>query len=204
MSSTTIGSGSTFTDVSTKGPTRNFNTRGTSNLVVVFEAANASNATAGARIKDPADPTKDLGCIGAAAHSLPITDAAPFVRAVVLQGTASAIWMDDAPMPATGPAGPQGTAYNPTATKTANYTASAGELVECDPSSAGFTVTLPAAEAAGAGARVAVKNVTTSTNAITIGKTGSDTVDGSATGSISSSKGSAVYISDGVSNWMKL
>ena len=97
MSSTNITT--SFTDVSSKGPTRNFNVTGTDDLVVVFEAANASNAAAGGRIKDPSDPTKDLELRGAASHSLPVIDAAPDVRYGPLDGTVTSCRTDDAPMP---------------------------------------------------------------------------------------------------------
>ena len=50
---TYIAAGATFTDVSATGGTRNFNVRGTSDLVVAFETADVTNAAAGARIKDP-------------------------------------------------------------------------------------------------------------------------------------------------------
>jgi hypothetical protein len=200
---TSIGSSSTFTDTSAAGPVRNFNTRGSADLVVVFETGAASNTAAGARIKDPADPTKDLACIGPASHGATITDAAPWVRAVVLQGTATAIWMDAAALPATGPAGPAGGARHPVATKTANFTAAANDLVPCDPSGGAFAVTLPAAASVSAGAEIVVKNVTTSTTAITIARTGSDTIDGGTSATMSNSKGVTYWISDGVSNWMK-
>lgn len=45
------------------------------------------------------------------------------------------------------PAGGSGTSLTPTAIKTTAYTAAAGDLVLCDTTSAGFTVTLPAAPA---------------------------------------------------------
>lgn len=60
-----------------------------------------------------------------------------------------------------------------TAVKTTTYSAGAGELVPCDTTSGGFTVTLPAAPADGT--IVAVKHVTqASTNAVTIARGGSD------------------------------
>jgi len=61
----------------------------------------------------------------------------------------------------------------PTAVKTGNYTAAAGELVPCDTTSAGFTVTLPTAPADGT--VIAVKHVIQGgTNVVTIALGGSD------------------------------
>lgn len=59
-----------------------------------------------------------------------------------------------------------------TAVKTTTYTASVGDLIPCDASSAGFTVTLPSAPADKA--RIFIKKIDTSTNAVTIARGGSD------------------------------
>lgn len=61
----------------------------------------------------------------------------------------------------------------PTATKTSGYTAVAGDLVICDTTSAGFTVTLPAAAP---GVYVGIRKTDTSTNVVTINAAGSDTI----------------------------
>lgn len=84
--------------------------------------------------------------------------------------------------------------YTVTATKTANYTAADGEVVMCDPSGGGFTVTLPAGNSAKR-QQVAVKNDTNSTNTITVDTPGAETIDGVATDSIASARGFTVYIS---------
>lgn len=55
-----------------------------------------------------------------------------------------------------------------TSLKTGNYTAAAWDLVLCDPSGGGFTVTIPAGTTALTGRRIGVKNYGTSTNTITI------------------------------------
>jgi lysophospholipase L1-like esterase len=63
--------------------------------------------------------------------------------------------------------------WTPVGPKTANYSAAAGELVRCDPTGGGFTVTLPNAPANGT--RVAAKITTaTAPNAVTIACAGSD------------------------------
>jgi len=89
-----------------------------------------------------------------------------------------------------------------TASKTSAYSAAAGDFVQCDPSSGGFTVTLPAVAVANRGQAIIVKNTTSSANTITIAKSGSDTIDGSATSAtIAKAYGTKMFVSDGTSNW---
>jgi hypothetical protein len=64
-----------------------------------------------------------------------------------------------------------GTTLTPTATKTSGYTAVSGDLVPCDASGGGFTVTLPVAVA---GAVIAILKDDTSVNAVTIAPNGAD------------------------------
>jgi hypothetical protein len=71
-------------------------------------------------------------------------------------------------------------APNPTAVKTAAYTASAGELVPADAASGGFTVTLPAAPAAGT--TIWIKKIDTTTNAVIVQRSGSTDVFNKANG----------------------
>ena len=59
-----------------------------------------------------------------------------------------------------------GVVSTPTAVKTAAYTASPGQSVPADATSGGFTVTLPAAPAAGS--TIWVKKIDTTTNAVTV------------------------------------
>jgi hypothetical protein len=79
---------------------------------------------------------------------------------------------------------------------TAAYPATYDETVPCDPTGGGFTVTLPTAVGF-AGRRVVVKNVTSSTNTITIGAT----IDGVASPTIAAAYGSMTVESDDA-NWM--
>jgi hypothetical protein len=72
--------------------------------------------------------------------------------------------------------------------------------VRCDPSGGAFDVDLPTAVGA-TGRAVTVKNVTTSTTAITVDPNGAETVDGAAGYSMTTAYGSATFISDGA-NWM--
>lgn len=68
--------------------------------------------------------------------------------------------------------------------KTANYTvvaADKGALILCDATGGPFTVTLPAAAAAGAGFEIAIKKTDSSINAVTVDGDGSETIDGATT-----------------------
>ncbi|WP_437647887.1 SGNH/GDSL hydrolase family protein [Sorangium sp. So ce362] len=82
---------------------------------------------------------------------------------------------------------------------TAAYTATYGELVKCDPTSAGFTVTLPTA-VGHEGEPIWVSNVTASTNAIVVDGNASETLDGATTATINTAWGDLRLISDGA-NW---
>lgn len=84
-----------------------------------------------------------------------------------------------------------------TGTKTADYTADHGECVICDPSGGGFTVTLPKARD---GAKVAIKNDTTSTNTITIAAGSGDTAD---VASMATARQAITFYADGT-KWRAL
>jgi hypothetical protein len=61
--------------------------------------------------------------------------------------------------------------------KTANYTASENDGVLADASGGAITVTLPTPAT---GANVAVKKVDSSSNSVTVSQSGTETIDGSA------------------------
>lgn len=86
--------------------------------------------------------------------------------------------------------------------KTALYTSQIGDLVRCDPSSGGFTVNLPSATG-NANNSIVVKNISSSTNTITIDAFGSELIDGSLTQTISIAYQSTMLISDGV-GWIRV
>lgn len=65
-------------------------------------------------------------------------------------------------------------------TKTTTYTAVSGNVVLSNATGGAFTVTLPAASS-NAGAEITVKKIDSSANAVTIGVTGGDTIDGLST-----------------------
>ncbi len=88
----------------------------------------------------------------------------------------------------------------PTPVKIADYGASPGELVLCDPTAAGFTVTLPPA-ASVTGQTVQVKNDSDSTNVITVLPSGTDTVE-SGSASISSARTSLLFIAADSTRWI--
>lgn len=94
----------------------------------------------------------------------------------------------------------------PTAVKTANYTAVAGDLVRVDSTAAAFTVTLPATPADGD--RVALLDVTNKcgTNAVLIAAAGSKTVEFDATGLSANINGASVVLvyTNANSNWKML
>lgn len=80
----------------------------------------------------------------------------------------------------------------PTGVQDAAYSANAWDLVECDPTLAGFTVTLP--EKPPSGTEVMVKNASASANAITIAPRGTDTIDGAAGATIAAARGVTWFI----------
>ena len=90
-------------------------------------------------------------------------------------------------------------------TKTANYTASPGDLVLCDASGGAFTITLPAASG-NSGKTIAVKKTDTGGNAITVSRAGSDTISGLTSGGQTSftvrAEGDCYWlVSDGTATW---
>jgi len=91
----------------------------------------------------------------------------------------------------------------PIVTKTANYTATAGDhTILGDATSGAITITLPSA--AGIAGRVyVVKKIDNSTNAVTVAASGSETIDGATSVSLSTQWGSVRVQSDG-SNWFKI
>lgn len=96
-----------------------------------------------------------------------------------------------------------GMQLNVTAVQIGAYNAVMGDLVRCDPSGGGFTVTLPAIAAANKGMSIVVKNQSASTNAITVARTGGDTIDGAAASlTMNTARKSVTFTSDGTSDWM--
>jgi hypothetical protein len=84
--------------------------------------------------------------------------------------------------------------------KTTTYTlTTTDDTVLCDPTSAAFTVTLPTAVGV-AGKRYTIKKIASSNNAVTVGTTSSQTIDGSTTFVIRDINQPLNVISDG-SNW---
>lgn len=88
-----------------------------------------------------------------------------------------------------------------TATKTgASYTiTSTDTVILADASSNGVTITLPAASSF-TGYRFYIKRKDASANTVTIGRTGSDTIDGATSQTLNAQYTSATVVSDG-SNW---
>lgn len=85
---------------------------------------------------------------------------------------------------------------------TAAYTVPVGvDLVLVDATSAGVTVTLPAASGA-TKRRITVKKVDASGNAVTIDGSGTETIDGTTTHAMSTQYESATVQSDGTQWWI--
>jgi hypothetical protein len=87
-----------------------------------------------------------------------------------------------------------------TAVKTSLYTAASNELVQCNPTGGAFTINLPTAGGRN-GKHIVVKNVSNSTNTITIQAAGLETIDGSSSQAISFGYESLHFVSNG-SNWV--
>jgi len=79
----------------------------------------------------------------------------------------------------------------PTGVKTAAYTASAWDFVECDPTAGGFTVTLP--PIVHGGEQVVVKNASASANVITIEPAANNTIDNGASTTIAVGRGALLF-----------
>jgi len=95
--------------------------------------------------------------------------------------------------------------WNITATKTADYTTAIGEVVKCDPSGAGFNVELPAIPSTATlrDVDVIVKNITSSTNTITIRPQAGQTIDGAANVTITTARGVVRLLAiPGGTDWM--
>jgi hypothetical protein len=92
--------------------------------------------------------------------------------------------------------------------KTSSFTATASiserYLYPCDATSAAINVTLPLAATAANGAVVVIKKVDSSANAVNIIISGSDTIDGAASVSLSNKDDSYTLVSDGVDSWFSV
>jgi hypothetical protein len=86
-----------------------------------------------------------------------------------------------------------------TPVKTAAYNAKAGEQVLVNAAGGAFTVTLPNAKGI-AGRSVIVQENAGSTTAVTVATTASQTINGSATKSLTTARGRTTFTSDGA-NW---
>ena len=85
--------------------------------------------------------------------------------------------------------------------KTGAYTATQDDyMLLCDATAAAFAITLPSAATVKAGKEYVVKKTDSSVNAITVDPDGTETIDGSATYTISLQNDWIAFISDGT-NW---
>jgi len=90
--------------------------------------------------------------------------------------------------------------YTITNVKTGAYGPAFDEIVRCDPSGGGFTITLPDAST-NIGQTIIVKNTTNSTNTITIQGTGGDTIDGLSSVLIEEGYRSITFVSYSSTEW---
>ncbi|MHB8739380.1 MAG: hypothetical protein ACYC9D_12450 [Candidatus Dormibacteria bacterium] len=88
----------------------------------------------------------------------------------------------------------------PNPSSTVAFTLGNNFFYPCNATSAAFTVTLPAAKN-NIGKKYVVKKTDSSVNAVTVGVTGSDTIDGATTYILGSQYSSLYVESDGISNW---
>ncbi len=88
-----------------------------------------------------------------------------------------------------------------TPVKTTAYAAEAWDLVLCNPTAAGFTVTLPAPVSVPPGTSIQVKNVSASSNVITIATAGGANIDLAATTTLAFSLAGIQLTSDGATWW---
>lgn len=84
--------------------------------------------------------------------------------------------------------------------KTSLYSPNTNELVQCDATGGAFTINLPTASGR-ANKHIVIKNVSNSTNAITIAATGIETIDGQFTQTINVAYQAFHLVSNGV-NWI--
>lgn len=101
-----------------------------------------------------------------------------------------------------------GITITPQSSQTSGFTAtvsiSVKYLYPCNTSGGAFAATLPTAASSGIGATVYIKKTDSSSNAITVTRGGSDTIDGSTTYVINIENRVEGFVSDGVSKWYVL
>lgn len=86
-------------------------------------------------------------------------------------------------------------------TKTADYTAKAGDVVLCDTSAGGFTVTIPLS-ASNKSKAITVKKKSADSNVLTIAASGSDSLDTFGATITTNQPGTALdFLGDGTATW---
>lgn len=90
--------------------------------------------------------------------------------------------------------------------QTSSFSASASisirYLYPCDATSGSITATLPAAATAGNGATIIFQKTDSTSNAVTLSRSGSDTINGATTYSVTNRYDILAAVSDGVSAWL--
>jgi hypothetical protein len=85
-------------------------------------------------------------------------------------------------------------------TKTAPYTAAAGDMVLVDTTGGGVTITLPTA-ASNSKKSIRVKKISSDVNTVTVARSSADSIDGSTSQTFTSQYTDLEVTSDSVSNW---
>lgn len=89
--------------------------------------------------------------------------------------------------------------YSAVQDKSANYTVvagDAGDLIRVTTTSGGITITLPQISGVGDGFKVAIVKWTGDTNAVTVSRSGSDTINGATSYSLTGQYNSAAFVAD--------
>jgi hypothetical protein len=89
--------------------------------------------------------------------------------------------------------------YSAVQDKSANYSVvagDAGDLIRVTTTSGGITITLPAISGVGDGFKIAIVKWTGDTNAVTVSRSGSDTINGATSYTLSGQYNSATFVAD--------
>ena len=85
--------------------------------------------------------------------------------------------------------------------KTGTYAAAAGDIIFCDTSGGGFTITLPDNAANVGREPIKIKKTSADFNALTVATSGADTIDGQPTAVITIPKTAVSFFADGAGVW---
>lgn len=156
-------------------------------------SAGATGPAGAAGATGPAGPKGDTGAAGAAGTAGATGPAGPKgdTGATGATGPAGATG-------ATGPTGPSGGGLTLTASKSANYTAAVGELVQATASAGSITITLPAAPAASS--IIGVRRLDTTSNLLNVVGSGGAFIDTASSFQLTAREYTVEFMYDAVNN----